>query len=129
MKLSTQFRIEAAHHYPKDQSEIYGACTRVHGHSYKIRLTIQGVLNDQGWIMDLGKLQEIVKNTIIDKCDHRLLNEVYPDEITTSENLGLIWSRAINAILTNSHPGVFFHSLEVWEMENTCATIEKEDLN
>lgn len=56
-----------------------GKCKNIHGHSYKLTVSISGdVINDQdnvknGMIMDFGDLKKIVKKNIIEDFDHCLL--------------------------------------------------------
>ena len=56
-----------------------GLCKNIHGHSYKLWVTIRGVvLNERthkkdGMVMDFDVLKSFVKPTIIDKYDHSLV--------------------------------------------------------
>jgi 6-pyruvoyltetrahydropterin/6-carboxytetrahydropterin synthase len=56
-----------------------GKCKNIHGHSYKLTVSISGVvINNQdnvknGMIMDFGDLKKIVKKNIIEDFDHCLL--------------------------------------------------------
>ena len=56
-----------------------GKCKNIHGHSYKLTISISGdVINDpnhvkNGMIMDFGDLKKIVKAEIIEEFDHCLL--------------------------------------------------------
>jgi len=75
IRLTKIFDFEAAHAlYNYD-----GLCRNVHGHSYKLSITIIGEPNyDQnspkyGMVMDFGLLKQLVKPNIIDKFDHSLI--------------------------------------------------------
>ena len=56
-----------------------GLCKNIHGHSYKLWVTIRGVvLNERthkkdGMVMDFDVLKNFVKPTIVDKYDHSLV--------------------------------------------------------
>jgi len=51
MELYTDFRFEAAHLLPKVPEG--HKCARLHGHSYHIRITIEGEVDPEtGWIME-----------------------------------------------------------------------------
>jgi len=84
-KLNVITHFSAAHRlkfYP-------GECERIHGHNYKIKVTVAGdELDELGMLMDLMVLRTIV-NECVQPFDHRLINEVAPfDSINpTSENL------------------------------------------
>ncbi|NBX60270.1 MAG: 6-carboxytetrahydropterin synthase, partial [Opitutaceae bacterium] len=82
--ITRQVHFNSAHrlHNPtKSQAwneEHYGLCTNPHwhGHNYVLEVTLRGVPDpDTGYIMDLGKLKQIIMSAVVDKCDHRNLNE------------------------------------------------------
>ncbi len=56
-----------------------GPCKNIHGHTYRLLVTIRGkVLNEpnhpkDGMLLDFGYLKKIVKEKIIHKYDHALL--------------------------------------------------------
>lgn len=78
IRITKQFSFEMAHallHYD-------GLCKNIHGHSYKMDVTVTGAPNRNedspkvGMVMDFGDLKRIVNETIIEKMDHTLvLNE------------------------------------------------------
>ena len=69
-------------------------CERLHGHSYFVRLTIDGDVNpDTGWVMDFDDINTAFA-PILATLDHYYLNEVEGLENPTSENLARwIWIR------------------------------------
>jgi 6-pyruvoyltetrahydropterin/6-carboxytetrahydropterin synthase len=87
-----EFGFESAHrlpHVPEGHK-----CGRLHGHSFKIRLTLRGEPGEQtGWIMDFADLKEAWK-PLHKELDHRYLNEIQGLENPTSEILARwIWDR------------------------------------
>lgn len=56
-----------------------GKCANIHGHSYKLTVSIAGKIIDDlnavknGMIIDFSDLKKIVKSTVIDPFDHALL--------------------------------------------------------
>ncbi len=56
-----------------------GKCKNIHGHTYKLIVTVQGeIITDKnspklGMVMDFGELKRIVKENIIDTHDHYLV--------------------------------------------------------
>lgn len=78
-----------------------GACARLHGHNYRVLLTVEGEqLGDTGILVDFAELRRIC-DTILDELDHRDLNEIPPfDTINpSSENLArYLFSRAREAL-------------------------------
>ena len=66
-----------------------GKCSRLHGHSNRLDVTLEGPLADDGpaagMIVDFEALSRVVKAGVIGELDHRSLNEVVPNP--TSENV------------------------------------------
>lgn len=84
IRLSRIFRFETAHALLGYD----GACRHIHGHSYKLVVTIIGTpLKDEthpknGMVMDFGDLKKTVENAVIKPFDHALLlNKNAPAEL------------------------------------------------
>ncbi len=67
-----------------------GPCKNIHGHTYKLSVTLIGKINDtesnpyNGMVMDFGDLKRIVHQNIVSKYDHALvLNRQAPYSKTT----------------------------------------------
>jgi 6-pyruvoyltetrahydropterin/6-carboxytetrahydropterin synthase len=82
---------DAAHYLPNHKK-----CGKVHGHTYKVEVEIEGELKD-GMIMDFEELKSILRETI-KKYDHNLINELI--ENPTCENLCLTIFRELSKELT-----------------------------
>ena len=72
IRLTKEFNFEAAH-----SLEGYdGACREIHGHSYRLFVTIKGEPSTdpydpkQGMVMDFGLLKRIVNEQIVSRFDH-----------------------------------------------------------
>jgi len=80
----------------EENCEVFGKCNNPygHGHNYELEVTVSGTPDARtGMIIDLGKLDTIVNEEIINKFDHRHLNEEVPpfDELNpTSENVAKV---------------------------------------
>lgn len=80
-----EFVFEAAHILP--QVPPGHKCGRLHGHSFRFRLTLEGAVDARtGWIKDFGDVKEAVKPTY-DRLDHHYLNDIPGLENPTSEVL------------------------------------------
>ena len=92
-----EFRFEAAHRLP--QVPPGHKCERLHGHSFKIELSIAGPVDPKtGWFIDFGVVNDAWK-PLHDKLDHNYLNEVEGLENPTSENLAKwIWDHLKDAL-------------------------------
>ncbi|WNB93101.1 6-carboxytetrahydropterin synthase QueD [Bacillus sp. NEB1478] len=81
-----EFTFDAAHHLHCYE----GKCKNLHGHTYKLVITMSGFVNEIGIAVDFGEIKEIFKSAIDAKLDHRYLNEVLPPMNTTAENM-IVW--------------------------------------
>lgn len=65
-------------------------CSRLHGHSFRVELTVSGALDPaKGWVVDFADL-ETAWRPIHGALDHRYLNDIPGLDNPTSENLS-IW--------------------------------------
>lgn len=96
-ELKQHFQIESARFLPHLPSS--HPCSRMHGHSFKIVLTLVGSLDPKiGWVIDYNDIQAKMK-PLLEKIDHRVLNEVEGLENPTSELLAKwIYDRALPAL-------------------------------
>ncbi|MCK5674243.1 MAG: 6-carboxytetrahydropterin synthase QueD [Spirochaetales bacterium] len=81
MFLTKVFKFDSAHNLV----EYHGKCEALHGHTYKLEVTIQGTPGKEGMILDYGIIKSIVKEKVIDRFDHKYLNDIVPQ--SSSENL------------------------------------------
>ncbi len=77
------FEFEACHHLGNEK--IYGKCSKLHGHTYKMEIEITGMINQYGWICDFSELKKIVSDFILNRYDHAYINEFI--EVPTAENM------------------------------------------
>ncbi len=119
MQIRKQFSFEAAHVLPHHT----GKCSRLHGHSYRLDVTVEGPLATAGaatgMVVDFDELSQIVRTTIIDALDHRHLNDIIDNP--TSENIVLwIWRRLAT-------PLPQLTELTLWETARACAILRRGD--
>lgn len=80
LTITREFRFEAAHrlhlsHLDFDENKgIFGNCAKIHGHSYRLQVTLQGTPNAYGWLLDFSELKQIVKGHVLSEYDHADLN-------------------------------------------------------
>ena len=97
-----------------------GACSRMHGHNWKVEAEVMGeTLDSIGLLMDFKDLKQIVKD-ILSELDHKFLNklEAFKDSNPSSELLGKFIYGQIKPCLPE---GVSLVSVSVWESEKACA--------
>ncbi len=77
-----------------DNERIYGKCANAngHGHNYGLEVTITGPVNpDTGRIIETEHLDEIVQHRVLERFDHRMLNEdpLFQEVVPTAENIAV----------------------------------------
>lgn len=85
---------------PEKNEAMFGKCANEnwHGHNYDLFVTIKGYVNeDTGFLFDVKKLSEIIKEHILEKLDHKNLNidvDFMRDKMCSTENLAkAIWQQ------------------------------------
>ena len=112
------FEFEACHHLPHYD----GACHNIHGHSYKLEVTVSGQVskneNDPkcGMIIDFKDLKAIVKSVAVDKYDHSNLNDFFPNP--TAE---IMVKQIAVDIMSKLPQGVYLMSCKLWETSTSYA--------
>lgn len=96
LELVTEGTFDAAHHIPKYS----GICARTHGHTFKYSLYCEGVVNDEGMVVDFNIFKEL---------DHINLNDKI--KVPTAENVCLY---LVNKIL-NYNSSIRIFSLKIYE--------------
>jgi len=139
IRITKEFSFETGHAlYGYD-----GKCKNVHGHSYKLSVTVIGIpITDRdnvkfGMVIDFSDLKKIVREEIVDHFDHatvfnqttphiELANElidrghhvILVDYQPTSENMVIDFAQKIKDRLPNN---IELHSLKLQETETSYA--------
>lgn len=129
--ITKKFRFSASHRMFKPELSdeenfaVYGKCSNPsgHGHNYSLEVTVAGEPEQGiGYVMDLTKLKEIVNETLIDKVDHKNLNEdveFMKGTVPTAENIVIkFWEQLENKINNKNRK---LYSLKLFETENNIA--------
>ncbi len=99
--LSIQTHFSAAHRLAlpelsfEENSEIYGKCARPngHGHNYHLEVSVTGDMDDRtGMIVDLGDLQKVIDDYVVEPFDHTFLNKdiaYFAEVVPTAENIAV----------------------------------------
>ncbi len=132
LRIAKDFHWEMGHRLPFHE----GGCRNLHGHSYRMQVVIEGVLDSHGMVLDYFDLKEIVQ-PLVDRLDHAFLcdagdaemlaffqahplkHEVVPF-LTTAENL-TGWFAAGIAELLRPYPNLRSLTVRVHETERTYA--------
>jgi len=92
-----------------------GKCAELHGHTWKVEVFVVGKkLNDVGILVDFNILKEKL-NKIIERLDHKLLNDLKEIGNPTCENI----SKYIFENLKNLPKHVELEKVRIWEGEKS----------
>jgi 6-pyruvoyltetrahydropterin/6-carboxytetrahydropterin synthase len=105
------FRFEAAHQLPWHE----GKCRNLHGHSYRLEVTVSGPLKPQGIVLDFADLRAAVEREVIDRYDHRYLNDLM-DNPTAELIAHEIW-KSLEAI------GLAVTCIRLWETADSMVEV------
>ena len=122
--LTKEFEFEAAHHLINYD----GPCANVHGHSYKLQVTVSGNINifdtkyaNDCMVLDFKDLKNIVKTAIIDSHDHADLNTLYDNP--TAEIMVIAMYDNLRTWLPKD---VKLESVKLWETSTSFAEYRGE---
>lgn len=84
-RITKSFTFDAAHFLP--QVPETHKCRRLHGHTYRVILALEGDLDPQlGWVEDYGTVKQAFA-PLLEKLDHHCLNDLEGLENPTAEVL------------------------------------------
>lgn len=91
MQVNKEFTFDSAHFLPN----YYGKCERMHGHTYRLQVTVEGEVGENGLLIDFVVLKRIVKKQVIQKLDHQVINDMI--QIPSCENVvKWIWDQLVD---------------------------------
>src|ERR1043165_5475765 len=73
MLIFKELTFDAAHYLPQLPDE--HKCKALHGHTYRLKIWLQGKPNDLGWIMDFAEIKQKLQ-PVMKLVDHKVLNNV-----------------------------------------------------
>jgi len=101
-----------------------------HGHTYHIEVTVEGVIDVKtGFVIDFKELKKILQEGIIEKLDHRLINNIpyFEDRLATVENiLYYVWKEIVNQINAIRPGSAWLESVRIWETPDSFATLNRK---
>ena len=113
MLLTKEFTFDAAHKLDWYQ----GKCKDLHGHMYRLHVTVTGEVDKNGIIIDFADLKKIVNEKALDFLDHKNLNDVMDNP--TAENIAIwIWDKLKDDLS--------LHEVKLWETPTSFVTYRGE---
>lgn len=111
MRLTRIYEFSAAHVLARPEwsaecnARVYGKCANPagHGHNYRVEVTVEGEPDPvTGRVVDLGRLDAIVRERVLGPLDARFLNRdvaAFARTVPTAENIARhVWDHLLGAV-------------------------------
>lgn len=122
--VTKEFTFDAAHHL----YEYVGKCTSLHGHTYRLSVSVSALLDDTGLAIDFADVKRVTRECIVEPLDHRYLNAVLPAMNTTAENM-IVWMyEQLAPALIAVNPTARLERLVLWETPTSSVEITREEM-
>ena len=120
MLLCKDFTFDAAHNLV----DYHGKCERLHGHTYRLRVVLEGEPDAEGMIMDFLELKAIVKERVLSQLDHSYINDIIQQP--SAENIALwIWGELEGRVRRDNCE---LYEVHVWETADSRVILRREDM-
>tara|TARA_A100001015_G_C14903349_1_gene677309 strand:+ start:222 stop:635 length:414 start_codon:yes stop_codon:yes gene_type:complete len=107
--LTKKYHFCASHKYGNDEwseeknLEVFGKDYNIHGHNYVLEVSVTGPIDPgSGWLVDLQKLNKIVKSKVVNILDHSQVEidiDWFKNKQPSSEVILIwIWEQIANSI-------------------------------
>ncbi len=103
-----------------------GACSRMHGHNWKVEVEVDATeLDGIGMGLDFKVIKQSARE-LVGELDHRYLNEVPPFDMLnpTAENIAAHLYRGLTDRLNDNRVRV--RAVTLWETERACVRYAEE---
>ena len=115
MLVTKEFTFDAAHFLPSYN----GKCENMHGHTYRLQVTVDGPLDKEGMVIDFALLKKVVKEKILTKLDHQVINDTI--EVASAENISIwIWDQLADS--PEFPEDVRLTEVRLWETASSFVT-------
>jgi 6-pyruvoyltetrahydropterin/6-carboxytetrahydropterin synthase len=132
--VTKRFQFEAAHHLHNYD----GKCSNVHGHSYKLEVTVSKPVDfnpsslskaKDAMVLDFSVLKSVVNDVAVSLYDHSNLNEHFGN-YPTAELMVVSMFEDIQECFDGHYPayGIKVEEVKLWETEDSYATYRGEEV-
>ena len=104
-----------------------GACENVHGHNFKVQVTIEGDrLDDTGMLVDFLDVKQSMRE-VIARLDHVSLNDISPFDVKnpSAENIAEYFYEELDRRLATNPVPVQIREVRVWETDIQSAAYRR----
>ena len=100
-----------------------GKCENVHGHNYRVRVTVEGSqLDGIGLLVDFVRVKAVLRE-VMGRLDHQFVNELEPFKTVnpSAENMAKYLYEEVSRELNDLPPGARVRDVVLWETDTSRA--------
>ena len=131
--MSQQYEFSAAHRLHSDllsdeaNLATYGKCNNPagHGHNYKVEVTVRCPIGEDGSVVDVASLDQLVDDVVIERFDHKHLNldtAEFASVNSSVENISKVVYELLVGEVGGLGDGVKLEEIKVWETGKTVCS-------
>lgn len=117
--VTKEFTFDSAH-FLRDYK---GKCENMHGHTYKLQVSVEGDRDESGLVIDFVELKRVVNEKIIDKLDHTNLNDVLDVNPSAENIVEWIWNELWPDFSTERY---HLYAVKLWETPTSFAEFKNQ---
>lgn len=136
MKITGHYTFESAHRLrdagcsDAENEQLFGPCGTIHGHTYRLEVTLQGDRLEHGMFINFSTVDEIVRSRVIARLDHRMIDDesYFQDHPSTAEEVAKwVWAQIEPAFEATTQAKLL--EVKVFEGEHFSASVGREDMH
>jgi 6-pyruvoyltetrahydropterin/6-carboxytetrahydropterin synthase len=115
VRITKIFRFEMAHAL----WNYNGKCRNIHGHSYELFVTVQGIPKqtkgdpEDGMLMDFGHLKKLIQNNVIDLFDHAFVISEHSPQAKDFSNMQIPFENVMIVPFQPTSENLILHFAEI----------------
>lgn len=133
MRITARYTFAAAHRLvdpsipPEENERLFGPCARLHGHTYRLDVSLAGDTLAHGMLANFVDIDGIVREHVIDRLDHRCVEEIprFRDVPSTAEEMARwIWRELAPHFAGGP---ARLAEITLWEGDRHSATVDRDE--
>jgi 6-pyruvoyltetrahydropterin/6-carboxytetrahydropterin synthase len=120
MLILKELTFDSAHYLPELPED--HKCRHIHGHTYRLKVWLEGKPDEIGWVMDFADLKKSLM-PVIDTIDHKILNHIEGLENPTCELVAVWLWKKLKPTLSS------LKRIELYETPTSGVLYEGENIN
>ncbi len=133
LTLTRRFAFSASHRLVSSRldttgnADTYGACQRLHGHNYRLEVSVTGEpAPATGFFCNVLELERVVRELAVAPCDHQTLNDlpIFAGLVPTMETVAQVFWRLLQPGLAAR--GMQLASLRFAETDEHWVQIDRD---